>query len=191
MCDNIIMKNPLETTTKTPTGWLVIREISPNKDEGDRHRVYVEKCQDEYKRLREILHTNNKLRDYIMEIYTKPPSHYKKDNGKIDIDAYFRENWELVDIKDCYKTYAKGVEIGKYTVSEALGFIHQDIFRNDINIEAIISSSKNKSLTLYQLKRKFKKKDKVPCPHCGKLQSRCNLARHKRQNCKVLKQQSS
>lgn len=184
MCDYSIMKNPLETTTKTPTGWLMIDKIEPHKDWGDPVVRYVEKCENEYERLQEILHTDNKLRTYMIKNSRKSIENYRNEQDKVDINAWFNENWEVVNIMDIY-----GYFFGKNLPDDKiLCRIYEEMISNDdINIDAIISGG----LTLYNMKRKAKKKHKVVCPHCGKLQSRVNIARHKRQNCKVLKEQSS
>ena len=180
--------DPPQTTNKTPNGWLVIREINPYKEEADPHRIYVEKCDNEYKRLRQILHTPNNIRDYLIKNGTKPSHNFLNEQSKLDIYAFFKENWEMVDINNVYGYQVQQVRLGIDAVDEALCNIYHDMQQNaDINIDAAISGG----LSLYEMKKKTKKKHKIACPHCGNLIRRGNLSRHIKSNCKVIKQQSS
>tara|TARA_R100001440_G_scaffold60248_1_gene80081 strand:- start:265 stop:822 length:558 start_codon:yes stop_codon:yes gene_type:complete len=173
------MKNPTNSNSnddKNTAGYLLIASKDNN-----RPCIYIEKCE-KMKDVFDDIRFNNqhKLHFWLVEYSKFPPQDFKDSEGKIDYRAWFSKNYTAKKAETIQKEVYAVFRNESIPHDVKLSRFWDELKKNKItNLNCLLNNC-----TLYELKRKIKKTQKVKCPDCGKLHSRVNLARHQKYNCK-------
>ena len=167
------MKTP--STSKTADNENTAGFLLLMNREGETQVRYIEKCDKILDRLREIRTNDSKLRNYLITYCQYAPYRFKDEDGNTDYKAWFKRNWVAVRAESRLDYFKEDMPDDV----KLCRFWSDLQVNSDININAKLESK-----SVYDLKKKVKKKQKVSCPHCGKLQSRVNLSRHINHWCK-------